>query len=238
MRSDLPSLAISLEDLVYAWPGQPPLLEIESLQVQIGERIFLQGDSGSGKSTFLGLISGVLTPDQGKLSVLGQEIGTVSARKRDRLRAEEMGVIFQMFNLLPFLNVLQNVTLACQFSKERRARVEGDLEAGARAFLARLGLEGDRLLKRHVSALSVGQQQRVAVARALLGRPKLVLADEPTSALDERARDRFMDLLFAEVERSGATLIMVSHDKALANRFDRALDLSVLNRASQREGTE
>ena len=224
---------LSLRDVRFAWPASSNLLDIAQFEMAPGERVFLQGASGSGKSTLLGLISGVLSPTHGVLTVLDCDMSAARARQRDALRARDMGVIFQMFNLLPFLDVLQNVTLACQFSKARKDRVEGGVEAGARALLARLGLADEALLQRQVSDLSVGQQQRVAVARALLGRPKLVVADEPTSALDAGARDGFMDLLFSETTRSGAALLMVSHDGALADGFDRALDLAVLNEASQ-----
>jgi len=230
---------LSLRDVQFAWPNASPLLDIAQFEMAPGERVFLQGASGSGKSTLLGLISGILIPSHGTLTVLDCDMHMASGHQRDALRARDMGVIFQMFNLLPFLSVLQNVTLACQFSKARKARVEAHVpegvEAGARALLARLGLGDEAILQRQVSDLSVGQQQRVAVARALLGSPKLVIADEPTSALDAGARDGFMDLLFSEITRSGAALLMVSHDGALADGFDRSLDLRELNKASQTE---
>lgn len=226
---------LSLRDVRFAWPAAPQLLGIDAFDMAPGERVFLRGASGSGKSTLLGLISGVLTPTHGTLTVLDCDMCTASGRQRDAVRARDMGVIFQLFNLLPFLSVLENVTLACQFSAARKARLEGGVEAGARDLLGRLGLTGDTILQKKVSDLSVGQQQRVAVARALLGRPKLIIADEPTSALDAGMRDAFMELLFSEVSRSGASLLMVSHDSALAEGFDRALDLSELNTVSQKE---
>lgn len=223
--------AISLEALRFVWPKGPEVLNIPSLEIIAGERVFLHGESGSGKSTLLGLFSGVLVPGQGALNVLGVDMVQASGAQRDRLRASDLGVIFQMFNLLPFLSVLQNVTLACQFSPERKARLQGGVEANARDLLGRLGLAEETLLARRVGDLSVGQQQRVAVARALLGGPKLVIADEPTSALDGTSRDRFMALLFSEIARLKATLILVSHDEALSGGFDRCLDLAALNQA-------
>jgi putative ABC transport system ATP-binding protein len=229
----LMTLAVSLESVKFAWSAGPILLDIPSFQVAARERVFLYGASGAGKSTLLGLISGILTPQKGSVIVLGQDMASLSGRGRDVLRATDLGVIFQMFNLLPFLTVLQNVTLACQFSKVRRARLDNDPEVTAMELLARLGLNGPATLKQKVSDLSVGQQQRVAVARALLGEPRLVIADEPTSALDANARDAFMTLLFKETERSGAALLMVSHDHALADKFDRALDLADLNQAKR-----
>lgn len=229
--------AILAENLTFAWPGEPSaLLQIRAFEVAAGERVFLRGPSGSGKSTLLGLIAGVLEPQQGALHLLGHDLTTLSARQRDALRARDLGVVFQMFNLLPFLSVLQNVTLACTFAPERKARLSSAPEEDARKLLARLGLTDEALLERAVSALSVGQQQRVATARALLGGPKLVIADEPTSALDADARANFLELLFEEVARTGAALLMVSHDASLADQFDRSYDLTELNKASKPAG--
>lgn len=226
--------AISIRQLSFAWAGQDSLLEIDQMTVAAGERVFLRGPSGSGKSTLLGLIAGVLEPTDGALDVLGEDMCQMSARQRDAIRARDVGVVFQMFNLLPFLSVVQNVTLGCAFSKARRARLTASPDVEARALLARLGLDDEGLLARRVGELSVGQQQRVAVARALLGGPKLVIADEPTSALDSAARDQFLALLTEEVSRTGAALLMVSHDASLAGHFDRHLDLPSLNRVAQR----
>lgn len=229
------SPVVSVEQMTYAWPGAPDVLDIAHFEINADERIFLRGASGAGKSTLLGLIAGVLTLNSGSLHVLGHDMATASGPVRDRLRASDLGVIFQMFNLLPFLDVLANVTLACQFSKTRRDRIEGGVDAEARALLARLGLRDEALLKQKTGALSVGQQQRVAAARALLGGPKLVIADEPTSALDDEARADFMALLQEEVARTNAALLMVSHDARLAEGFDRTLDLADLNHAHKSE---
>ena len=225
------SPAISMKEVRFSWPGGPLLLDIPEFEVGAGERVFLRGPSGSGKSTLLGLITGVLEPQAGDLHLFGQDFAAMRARKRDAVRARDLGVIFQMFNLLPFLDVIRNVTLACTFAPERKARLSGTPEAEARALLARLGLEDEALLGRAVSDLSVGQQQRVAAARALLGGPKLVIADEPTSSLDADAREGFLSLLSEEVTRTGAALLMVSHDASLGSFFDRAVDLRDLNRA-------
>ena len=230
------SFTVSTHNLTFAWPNAPRLIDIERFEIAAGERVFLYGPSGVGKSTLLGLIAGVLVPDSGALNVLGQDMVRATGRDRDYLRAADLGVIFQMFNLLPFLDVLSNVTLACRFSPERRARLEGDMEAEARGLLGRLGLQGEALLAQTMGTLSVGQQQRVAAARALLGGPKLVIADEPTSALDAHTRADFMALLNAETVRTGAALLMVSHDQSLAGGFDRKLDLTELNRALAGQG--
>lgn len=222
---------IDIENLAFAWKGGPQVLNVPSFRLGAGERVFLRGPSGSGKSTLLGLIAGVLAPQQGTIRVLGEDMTSLSASRRDRLRADHVGVIFQMFNLVPYLSVTGNVLLPLRFSPARRKAAGSDAEAEAHRLLARLGLDDERLLARRVSDLSVGQQQRVAAARALIGAPDLIIADEPTSALDADARDRFIALLSEEVTRSGASLLFVSHDASLAPLFTRAVDLAAINRA-------
>lgn len=223
--------AIQIEGLRFAWTGAEPVLDVPAFSLARSERLFLRGPSGSGKSTLLGVIAGVLVADAGRVNVLGQELGTLSSAARDRMRADHLGVIFQMFNLVPYLSVVGNVTLPLKFSGRRRKAVGGDADAEARRLLGRLGLTDETLLARRVSDLSVGQQQRVAAARALIGGPEIVIADEPTSALDSDARDRFIELLSEEAARTGAALLFVSHDASLARLFDRAVDLAEINRA-------
>jgi putative ABC transport system ATP-binding protein len=227
--------AVEIAGLTYAWRRGAPVLDIPTFQLRSGERVFLRGPSGSGKSTLLSLISGVSAPQQGRLEVLGRYMGNLSSARRDALRGERIGVIFQMFNLAPYLSVLDNVLLPAQFSKARRARIRAmgrsDREEAAR-LLERLGLPGRQMSSRKASELSVGQQQRVAAARALLGGPDLILADEPTSALDTEARQAFIDLLLEECRERGSSLLFVSHDLALAQSFDRSVDLRSLNRAN------
>lgn len=222
---------IDIQGLRFGWKGGPQVLDVDSFYVESGERVFLRGPSGSGKSTLLGLIAGVLQPQSGSIRVLGHDMAALSAARRDRLRADQIGVIFQMFNLVPYLSVTGNVLLPLRFSPARRQRAGSDPQSEARRLLTRLGLEDESLLGRRVSDLSVGQQQRVAAARALIGSPSLIIADEPTSALDADARDRFINLLSEEVERSGATLLFVSHDASLAGLFSRAADLAAINKA-------
>ena len=224
-------LAIQIDGLRFAWKGNAPVLDVPAFTLARGERLFLRGPSGSGKSTLLGVIAGVLEADVGKVSVLGQDLASLSSSARDRMRADHLGVIFQMFNLVPYLSVVGNVTLPLKFSAARRKAVGGDAEAEAKRLLGRLGLTDEALLERRVSDLSVGQQQRVAAARALIGAPEIVIADEPTSALDADARDRFITLLSEEAARTGAALLFVSHDASLARLFDRAVDLAEINRA-------
>ena len=230
----MPSPIVSVSDLRFAWPGQSEILDIETLVLGAGERLFLRGPSGSGKSTLLGLIAGVLETQNGQINVLHQTVSALSGSQRDRVRADHLGVIFQMFNLVPYLSVVQNVVLPCRFSKRRaqEAKQAGGAEAEALRLLKRLGLDDQELLNRNVTELSVGQQQRVAAARALIGNPSLIIADEPTSALDADSRDRFIELLSEEAQKTGAALLFVSHDGALAPLFDRALDLAEINRAA------
>lgn len=228
---------VRISDLQFAWPGQPPLLQMTQFELDAGERLFLRGPSGSGKSTLLGLIAGVLESQTGAINVLGHDLQALSGSGRDRVRADHLGVIFQMFNLVPYLSVVQNVILPCRFSRRRQTEVAnaGGADTEARRLLGQLGLTDPELLSRTVTELSVGQQQRVAAARALIGNPSLIIADEPTSALDADTRDRFISLLSEEVKKTGAALLFVSHDGSLAKLFDRALDLTEINQAVQIE---
>jgi putative ABC transport system ATP-binding protein len=217
---------VEAQDLRYRWPGAAAdTLHIPALALQAGEQMFLRGASGSGKSTLLALIAGVLAPTGGRLQLLGRDLGALSGAARDRLRADHLGVIFQQFNLLPYLSVRDNVRLALRFSARRRAQAAA---GEAERLLAAMGLPAP-LWPRPAARLSVGQQQRVAAARALIGRPALLLADEPTSALDEDARDAFMALLQQCCADAGSALVFVSHDARLAARFARVADLAALN---------
>ncbi len=225
---------VLIDRLRFAWPRQPVLLDIEALRLDAGERLFLEGPSGTGKSTLLGLLGGVLVPQSGRLQILGEDLAQLRPARRDRFRADHVGFIFQQFNLVPYLGLVENVTLGCRFSPRRRGRL-GDgaaIAAEAERLLRALGLDLVELRGRPVTELSVGQQQRVAAARALIGAPVLVIADEPTSALDARPRGAFIELLFAEVARAGSALVFVSHDPALAALFPRSLALSAVNRAA------
>jgi putative ABC transport system ATP-binding protein len=223
---------IAVRELLYRWPGAPaPVLDIASLDIASGEAVFLHGPSGCGKSTLLSLLAGVLVAGRGQVSLDGQDWAALGGGARDARRADRVGVIFQQFNLLPYLSVLDNVLLPCRFSAARAARCSDGPAAAARHLLDRVGLPTS-LATRRASALSVGQQQRVAAARALIGSPALVIADEPTSALDAALRDTFMDLLLQACRDAGSTLIFVSHDERLAGRFDRRIALPAVNRAA------
>ena len=227
---------LKLDNVTYTWPGAPqPCLRIEHLHLAAGRTVFLHGPSGCGKSTLLGLMAGVLQAQSGTVALLGQDFSALGGAARDARRAHHVGVIFQQFNLLPYLSVLHNVLLPCRFSALRASRCVQGVEAAAQALLQQVGLDA-ALWGRRADSLSVGQQQRVAAARALIGRPELVIADEPTSALDAARRDEFMQLLLQSCAANGATLVFVSHDERLAAAFDERLSLPQLNRAAQAEG--
>jgi putative ABC transport system ATP-binding protein len=209
--------------------AQLAALDDVSLAFADGEFFGLLGPSGSGKTTLLGILVGVLKAEQGRVNILGRDLIKISGPARDALRGALMGYIFQMFNLIPYLNVLENILLPCRVNRERRRRLAGvSLESEALALAERLGI--GHLVNESVIDLSVGQQQRVAAARALLGAPELIIADEPTSALDEDQRENFLDLLFTHCRAIGATLLFVSHDRRMMPLFDRALSLPEINR--------
>lgn len=219
---------IQINQLIYQWPKQiKPTLHIEQLNIKQGEHLFIKGISGSGKTTLLNLIAGILTPKAGELVILNQSLTQLSPSQRDQFRADHMGVIFQQFNLLPYLSVIDNVTLPCYFS-QRRHQLVSDKKATAQRLLAALGLKPDQF-NSAITELSVGQQQRVAVARALIGHPELIIADEPTSALDAETRNDFLQLLFQEAQQQNSTIIFVSHDPSIASHFTHMLDLVELN---------
>ena len=221
--------AVCARDLGFAWPGRSRFeLRIDRFEVARGERLLLLGPSGAGKSTLLSLICGIAPPNEGAIEVLGEDLAAMRGPARDRFRAEHYGVVFQMFNLLPYASAIDNVMLALSFAPGRRARAGAERPARAEAerLLIALGLDGTMMAHGLAASLSVGQQQRVAVARALIGAPEIVVADEPTSALDTQAQDAFLDLLFDQIRAVNAALIMVSHDERLAPRFDRVVQLA------------
>jgi putative ABC transport system ATP-binding protein len=221
---------LRIERLVYRWPGaERSTLEIGALSLASGESLFLYGPSGCGKSTLLSAIAGVVDVPKGVIRVADQDLGAVRGGARDRFRVDHIGMIFQVFNLVPWLSALENVLLPCTFSQRRRARAGAQPAGTARRLLDELGLSDPSLASKQSHELSVGQQQRVAAARALIGTPDLILADEPTSALDEAAKAAFVDLLARECSQAGSALLFVSHDRSLERHFDRGVDFRALN---------
>ncbi|WP_087026678.1 ATP-binding cassette domain-containing protein [Thaumasiovibrio subtropicus] len=224
---------INIENLTFRWPGQQKdLLRIPQFSLTQGEKVFLKGPSGSGKSSLLSLLSGITDANSGEIMLLDTPMSSLKPAQKDRFRADNLGYIFQMFNLLPYLSVIDNVLLPCRFSSQRKQNISGSLEAEAKRLLLALHLPEDTLDK-PVTQLSIGQQQRVAAARALIGQPPLLIADEPTSALDHDNRTAFIELLMKECDNAGTSLLFVSHDHTLEALFDRSIDLLTLNEAYQ-----
>ncbi len=222
---------ITIEQLKFSY-NQNIVINIDTLKIQKNEHLFIEGASGSGKSTLLSLMAGVLSPDTGTIRVLNTELTRLKDSQKDLFRAEHIGFIFQQFNLIPYLSVIENVTLPCRFSDTRKRKAlgrSGTLEKEAIRLLRRLGLEDTHLLSRSVNTLSVGQEQRVAAARAMIGSPEIIIADEPTSALDNNHRQAFMQTLFDECVNDDITLIFVSHDTSLKYLFTHSIDLVKLN---------
>jgi len=222
---------LSIRDLRFSWPGQPTLLSIDQVDVGAGEVVMIHGPSGSGKTTLLSLMAGVITPQAGRIQVLGKTLTSLSAPARDRFRGEHIGFVFQQFNLLPYLSVLQNVVLPAQlFSRraERATQRSLSMIEEAQRLLSELGLESG-VWRQPAHTLSVGQQQRVAVARALMGSPELIIADEPTSALDEDRQRDFMRILMQQVRATNAACVMVSHQRSLGQWVDRMVEMASIN---------
>ncbi|MFU2510030.1 ABC transporter ATP-binding protein [Pseudoalteromonas sp. ASV78] len=223
---------INIKQLSFKWQKQQakPTLAIASLGIAKGEHVFLHGPSGCGKSTFLSLLAGINRPTSGSLNIFGCELSKLTNSKRDAFRADHIGYIFQNFNLLPYLSPIENVTLGCQFSKQRQKKALVNsitLNKEAARLLNALGLD-EQFHQQNVASLSIGQQQRVAAARAFIGSPELIIADEPTSALDTRNRQAFITLLFEQAQAANSTLVFVSHDESLQPLFNRNIDLIAL----------
>lgn len=220
---------VRMEQVRFAWPGRNAFaIAIPEFNLSAGDRLLLLGPSGSGKSTFLSLLCGIVVPQSGRIEILGTDFTALAGGARDRFRAEHFGIIFQMFNLLPYGTAVDNIVLPLAFARTRRERVsnvDGGSNTVALRLMTRLGLD-EQLGHQAAVTLSVGQQQRVAAARALIGAPEIVVADEPTSSLDRHRQAAFLDLLFSQVKEAGASLIMVSHDESLASHFNRVSRLS------------
>lgn len=229
--------AVEISGLAFHWPDAEHFrLQIPHFSLAQGETCFLLGPSGAGKSTLLSLLAGLVAPDSGQIRLAGQPLEGASRRARDRFRADHVGLIFQQFNLVPYLSPLDNVLLPCQFSRRRKERAGPRPRDQALSLLSALGLDPARL-PTDVRHLSMGQQQRVAAARALIGAPEILLADEPTSALDHDHRDRFVDLLLGQARANGASVLFVSHDHSLQPRFSQQQDIRQWRNDLQEDNT-
>ncbi len=214
------SPAVRLKGLRFDWKQRGPgLLEIDEFCIGRGETVFLYGPSGSGKTTLLNLLAGVLLPRQGRVEILDQDITRLRPYRRDLFRARHIGVIFQQLNLIPYLDVLENVLIATHFAKLDR----DNAHTHANELLETLGMQQQR--HERPTELSIGQQQRVAVARALVTAPEILIADEPTSALDSDNREIFMQHMLEMAAEKDTTVVFVSHDRGLQQYFDRHLDI-------------
>jgi ABC-type lipoprotein export system ATPase subunit len=211
---------IQIQSLEFAYPNQEFRLEIPELRVESGEKLAVIGPSGSGKTTLLNLIAGILTVRRGTVRVDEIEVSRLDDAARRDFRITRIGFVFQDFDLLDYLNVLDNILHPYRIT--RALRLDGRVRHRAAALARDLGI-GDKL-KRPVDRLSQGEKQRAAICRALLPRPKLILADEATGNLDPRNKGHILDLLFESVEAHGASLLAVTHDHELLHRFDRVVD--------------
>lgn len=232
-QSELEEPLIRLHDVDFSWHAKAsPSIQSGRLCIDRHEHVFIQGASGSGKSTLLNIIGGIVTPQKGQVEVVGQNFRQLKEIQRDKVRADHIGFIFQQFNLIPYLSILENVTLPCRFSDVRRQNAiarSGSVANEAIYLLNRLYSDAKFRFDRSTNELSVGQQQRVAAARALIGQPQLIIADEPTSSLDYDSRQAFMALLFDEVKTSGSTLLYVSHDPTHKPLFDQVVEMSTIS---------
>ena len=220
-------MAIELTDIRFFYSDRPEdiVLNIPSWSLSTGEQAFVQGPSGGGKSTLLGLLSGMLVPSEGKVTVLGQRLDNMSSRQRDQFRAMHIGNVFQQFNLMPYLNAIDNVLLATQFSNRKNTNLLNEIKT----LFNGLNIP-EKEWNRPTRDLSIGQQQRVAIARALINKPQILIADEPTSSLDRENSEAFMKLLMPIVAENRMTLLFVSHDQSLATYFTKVESLNDFNR--------
>lgn len=219
---------ISLNNITYTWPGEAkPTLKIDSLLINKGEKVLIKGRSGSGKSTLLSLLSGVQVVDTGELIIKGENLKHMKPEERDNFRGNHIGYIFQQFNLLPYLTVSENILSPLIFSELKKNREKEDHHSRVKLLLDHLSLDVDP--NKSVQSLSIGQQQRVAAARALIGEPEIIIADEPTSALDRITSEDLIQHLFKECERLDTTLIFVSHNDSLDSLFPRIIKIEELN---------
>ena len=219
---------INLENIFFKYESDQNFsLNISKFAINSGDHLFIEGPSGCGKTTFLNILTGLIKPLKGSLQILGTDILALNQAKADRFRADHFGIIFQCFNLIPYLSVTENILLPCMFSEERRQKALSNsttLEADVNRLCNELNIEKN-LLAKSVDQLSIGQQQRVAIARALIGQPEIIIADEPTSALDNHNTQQFLDTLLDSCQKNNMSLIFVSHNMTLKSKFEKIVNL-------------
>lgn len=223
-------MAINLQNVKFSYPEAPDktVLNIRHWSVSPGDKVFVYGPSGEGKSTLLNLLSGMFRAHHGEVSILGERLDQMSNHQRDKFRANHIGYVFQQFNLIPYLDAIDNIQLAAHFSARKQQMLGDEI----RELLSTLDISSADWHK-PTARLSIGQQQRVAIARALINKPELLIADEPSSSLDQQNRDNFMSLLMPLVDNYKVTLLFVSHDMSLSQHFGRIEALSDINTSGE-----
>ena len=212
---------VAIEDLTFRYPGSPFQLSVDQFELAGTERVACVGPSGCGKTTLLNLVAGILEPSRGSVSVLGRDMGRLPDSERRHLRLTRIGLVFQSFELIEYLSGEENILLPYRLSPE--LKLDAGVKDRARELADRAGI--DAVLARRPRHLSQGERQRVALCRALITQPRLILADEPTGNLDPRSTDLALELLFEQAAQDGAGLLMVTHHHSLLHRFSRTLDL-------------
>ena len=222
---------LEIKNLFFEWKEKKNFqLNLKKLKLEKRKKVLVLGESGSGKSTLLNIISGIIKPCSGIIKINQTNITELQPKKKDYFRASNIGVIFQQFNLLEYISPINNILLPCYFTGFKKKSYKYFYEK-AFHLADKLGIKKNILTQNKSKELSVGQKQRIAIIRAIINTPKLILADEPTSALDNKNKIKFIELLFEVCEQEKTTLLMVSHDTSLVKYFDDNYLLESLNKS-------
>tara|TARA_E500000178_G_C16758371_1_gene633604 strand:- start:51 stop:728 length:678 start_codon:yes stop_codon:yes gene_type:complete len=207
---------ISIKDLNFNYSRDSNFnFIVDDFKLDKSETLFVEGESGSGKTTFLNLLTGLIEFKKGEILILGQALSSLSRVQMDQFRAKHFGMIAQMFNLISYLTGIENILMANAFNKDSKLTKEDAIKLCLELDIS------DEIFNKKAQDLSIGQQQRIAIARALITEPEIIIADEPTSALDQKRKDQFVELLFKQCKQKGCSLLFVSHDTKLKDQFDR-----------------